>query len=335
MSLNLQNFQAFGDIINRLYEDNLKSIPWTMKTSGLIVETQIPDGSWSSRRHVEFPHSEEYASTKTEGGQSITAIVQEWYSKDTVASTISKNIVISLEWRRLWKQTEIKREIERLTKFVPNREDLDLSMFFSFGTSTSYVNQDGATVDISTWDGLSLFNTAHTLKGSSTTYRNIVSWNPQISRSALEAAEQLIVRETYNNLGQTMAMEFDTIFSTDDPQTVNTIRELLKSTASVSAPNAWVENVYQAKYKHVVLKRIDMTPIWAKDITKAKMWGLASSMNSTFHHDVYMSPFLTTPAQWNNGEDILTLDWTYTTTGSFWNCVVDGRWLKVSLWTWV
>jgi hypothetical protein len=47
-----------------------------------------------------------------------------------------------------------KTAVYNATKFVidtlPRREDLNLSMFLSYGTATTYTDQDGATVDIST-----------------------------------------------------------------------------------------------------------------------------------------------------------------------------------------
>lgn len=329
-AINLQSFQSFADLINRVFTDGLDSVPQSMKQSGFVKAENVPAETGATRRREEMPHSEEYAKFKPEGGSSITALIQQGYSKDTISRTYSANFVFTLEWRRLGKDAQVKQQIQKLQKFIPNREDLDLSMFFSFGTSTSYTDLDGNLRDVSTGDGLSLFNSAHTLTGSTTTYRNQLAGNPQISRGALESMEQLIVRETYNNLGQNVAMDFDIIATTNDPNTVNTTRELLQSTASVSAPNAGVTNVYKAKYKHVVLNRIDMDASGNKDVTKAKQWGLICSGCSSFYHDIFIPPFLTTPTAGSNGEDIYTMDWTFTTTAAWGSCIVDARWIKWS-----
>ena len=112
--------------------------------------------------------------------------------------------------------------------------ELDLSHRITFGTATSYVDMDGVTVDLTVGDGLSLFNAAHTVRGSATTYRNILSGNPAFSKSSLEGMEKLVVEETINQFGEKMAMPFDIIFSTDDPNTVNTIRTELNSTSSTT-----------------------------------------------------------------------------------------------------
>jgi len=62
-----------------------------------------------------------------------------------------------------------------------SREDLNLSMFISFGTATSYTDMDGQTVDVSTGDSLAPFYSAHTLTGSTTTFRTILANNPAFS----------------------------------------------------------------------------------------------------------------------------------------------------------
>jgi hypothetical protein len=47
-------------------------------------------------------------------------------------------------------KTEVYRSAEFIGNVLPAREDLNLAMFISFGTATSYTDQDGQTVDIST-----------------------------------------------------------------------------------------------------------------------------------------------------------------------------------------
>lgn len=42
------------------------------------------------------------------------------------------------------------------------------------------------------------------------------------------------------------------IITTDDPNTVNEVRQLLNSTADATSSNSGTSNVYKAKYKHVV-----------------------------------------------------------------------------------
>jgi hypothetical protein len=85
---------------------------------------------------------------------------------------------------------------------------------------------------------LAPFSTAHTLTGSALTYRNIVANNPAFSESALELAEDLFVTNSYNNLGEQVAIVPNVIYTTDNPTLCNSVKRLLQSTATISAPNA-------------------------------------------------------------------------------------------------
>jgi len=323
--LSTVDYQDAVDLLNREFNRKLESVPGTMRESGFVMVTNIPNGTGNTRRHKEKPQANEYASTKVEGGNVTLTTVQQGYYKDTTAVTYDKAVSITIEMRTYDKTDEYRNAVDFITGVYPNREDLNLSMFFSFGTATTYVDQDGNTVDISTGDGLSLWNTAHTLTGSTTTYRNRLANNPQFSEGALENMEDLARTEIYNNLGEQMTVEFDVLWTTDKPQLVNAARRLLQATAQVSAPNAGVPNVYKAKYDHKVLRRADMSAAGVKDSTKANYWGLASTRQSTFFHDVYMAPQMRMPAIGNNGEDPNTLDWQFTVVGAHNSCVVAGR----------
>ena len=134
---------------------------------------------------------------------------------------------------------------------------------------------DGRTVDITVWDGYALGYASHTLTGSATTYNNIITGNPQFSKGALENAEKLFVEETYNNLWEKMLMTPDTIITTDDPNTINQVRELFQATANIESSNAGTFNVYSHKYKHVISRRIATTADWSVDSTKRKYRFLA------------------------------------------------------------
>jgi hypothetical protein len=329
-NLALTDFNDFADLISRQYTDDLESIKSSMEESGMVKTTVVPRGSGETRRHKEHPHKNQYASYKAEGAQSVAINNQVGYYKDTFSKTFSSQITITLEMRELGKDQDIIRSMTDLTSLAPNRIDLDLSLRLSFMTATSYTDRDGQTVDTSIGDGYALAYTAHTLTGSATTARNRLAGNPQLSRGAIENMEYLGVTEMFNNLGEQIMMEYDVLWTTDNPNTVNTAREILQSTAEISAPNAGVINVYKAKYRHVVLPRSYMNAAGVKQSSKAKYWGLASTRSSSFFRDVYIQPFLTMPREGSNGEDINTLDWTFTTTYADSNAIVDYRWFLAS-----
>jgi len=325
------SYEDSVDLINREFDaGKLNPLDNSMKESGIVKTNTVPANSGGTRRHKEVPVGELYANDKAEGGLTTKTRVQQGYYKDTTARSFSKSIDITYEMRTLNKVNEIYNAANFIGGVITRREDLNLSLFLSFGTATSYTNMDGRSVDISTGDGLSLWNTSHTLTGSSTTYRNRLANNPAFSEGALELMEDLFVTNIYTNLGEQVGCTPDTIFSTDYPTLVNTIRRNLQSTAQISAPNEGVVNVYKGKYKHVILNKFDMNANGVKDATKKNYWGMADSKISSFFHDVYSSPEMKYPTNGNNGEDIETLDWTFTSIGINDSCVVAGRGLMFS-----
>ena len=65
-AINLQSFQSFADLINRVFTDGLDSVPQSMKQSGFVKAENVPAETGATRRREEMPHSEEYAKYKPE-----------------------------------------------------------------------------------------------------------------------------------------------------------------------------------------------------------------------------------------------------------------------------
>lgn len=305
------------------------SVMQNMRNSGIFRIEDVPQNTGNVREFSEID-LEQYASIKPEGDQHVRARVQQGYSKIARLYRVSKEIGITYEMRTQNKYTDVVARLTNLGALAPNRQELDMSHRITFGTATTYTNQEGTSVDISMGDTLALFSTVHTVRGASTTYRNRLANNPQLSRGSLEAMEKLIVEETINQFGQKKAVPFDILWTTDDPNTVNTAKELLKATAGISAPNAGVPNVYQAKYKHVWLPLVATDASGNVDSTKAKYWGLASSMMSQAFLGVHEAAHLQVPNVGNNGEDFSTQDWKFAVSAGYFVCIVSGIFIKGS-----
>ena len=318
--------QETVDIIEREYIDPLESIPGSMINAGIVRVETIPFNTGGQRRVKEVIQTDEYSNVKVEDGQISQARIATGYAKDIFSRTFAKQITVSLEFRT---QSKNKKEIfDRLTNlahFNENRKDLDLSMFISYGQSTSYVDKDGLTNDISTGDGLAPFSPVHTLTQSTTTYRNILSPGSALSVTALEQMEQLAITEAYNNFGEQMHLKFNKLFTTRNQTQVNIAREVLQATAKIAAPNAGVTNVYQGKYEHIILDRIDMSSAGIYDTNKKKFWGIISDRDFTLYHMIFMPNTFTFPSSGNNGEDINTMSWIYNTATSYGNALAVGR----------
>jgi len=140
------------------------------------------------------------------------------------------------------------------------------------------------------------------------------------------------VENALNNMAQKVALDFDTLFTTDDPNTVNTAREILQSTAKVSAPNEGVKNVYQAKYRHVILPLIATTAAQAVDSTKAKYWGLVDSSDrgAQLYFSVEEEPNTTAPTPGSNADEFSTDDWKFKGRTSYAIVAVVGRGITLS-----
>lgn len=275
----------------------------------------------------------EYARKKGESDQSARAKVQQGYSKTATLKRIASDIGISYEMRTQGKYYEIKQRLTNLGQLAPNRMDLDLAHRITFGTSTSYTDMDGETVDTTIGDTLALFSTAHTLRGSATTFRNRLANSPQLSRGALEAMETMRVVNTFNQFGEKVATNDDILWTTDDPNLVNTAKELLRATASLtSGINSQVPNVYENKYKLLTLPRVATDANGANDSTKAKYWGLASSKLSTLMLGVHEEPHMKMPpTEGSNAEEFSTDDWNFGTRAGYLICVVNAPWIGISL----
>lgn len=328
MELNINSLADFVSQADILWAKGLMSVPQVARNSGLFKEIAIPHMTGNTKTFSEID-LEEYASTKGESDQSARAKVQQGYSKTGTLYRVAKDISISYEMRTQGKYMEITTRLTNLGKLAPNKLDLDLTHRLTFGTAATYTNADGDTVDISMGDTKALFATDHSLRSSSTTYRNRLANNPQFSPGSLEAMETMRKQNTYNQFGEKMVINDDIIWSADDPNTSRAIVETLRSTSSNLQGNSGVVNTYQGKYKYVILPRLDTTAAGANDSTKSKYWGVASSAMSQAYLGMHEEAHSKLPLT-NNPEDISTDDWTFGTRAGWMICVVSGSWIGMS-----
>lgn len=329
MELNTASLAVFTRLAGVIFQKALDMVPRTARESGMFVVENIPANSGETRDYTEID-LELYASNKDQGDQASRARVQLGYNKLVTVKRIGQDIGITYEMRRFNKYPDVVRRLTSLGQMAPNRLELDLSHRIGFGTATSYTDKDGSTVDITTGASQSLFNTAHTLTGTASTYRNRLAGNPQLSKGSLEGMERLVNEETLNNFGEVVIVPFDILWTTDDPATCNVAMEYLRSVASPDFANSGVTNTYKAKYKHVKLPLVRTTAAGANDATKRRYWGLASSMISDAHLGIWEAPHLKTPTDLNAGEEFSTDDWNYGVRAGYGIGIVTGRWIKMS-----
>lgn len=331
MELNTITLTQFTDLVEKKFLTPTQLLPLVAKE--LFVQEDISSNSGDTRRYTEID-GETYAATKREGEDASVASVVTGYSKNMVVKRVAKEITISWEMRRFNKYPEVIGRLESLSGFAEQRMELDLTHRLTFAESTSYVDMDGATVDLTGGDTLAIVSASHTLTGSASTWSNVITGNPQFSKGGLEAAEVIANTNIFTNFGERRIMNFNTIVTTDDPNTINTVKEYLNSTADLSAPNSGVVNVYKGKYKHVVLPRLATTASGAYDSTKAKRWFLIAAGQGVMGWQAYLgiweTPNLKSPSAGNNGEDVHNDNWTFGTRAAYGICPVSGRGLLMS-----
>lgn len=327
--LNTVTLPEFSDLVKKQFihvQENFKPV-----AAQLYNFEDLTSHNEDSKRYDEVD-VEMFASTMLEGENAKKAKAGVGYNKTMYAKRIAKEIDISWNMRRYGNGYKVKNQLTSLTGFVPNRRELDLTHRFSFGTSTSFTDMDGYTIDTTMGDGYALAYSAHKLAFSTTTYRNRVSGDPAFSQTGLELAEVLFTSDIYTNFGDNIPMVPDVIFSTNYPLLTNDIRRVLESTADVDGAHAGIDNVYAKKYRHVILPYLDTSATGAKDSTKKRWWGLAKvgANGLQAYYGIFESENYKTPAPGNNGEDIHNDNWTYGVRESHGSVIVSGRGLVMS-----
>lgn len=328
--INTPSMPELYSLVQIEWDNASQDIPLTARKSGIFNEVPFPDGTGKFRRMSEYDF-ELYAQNKAEGAQAAIQRQQLGYEKDLTLKRRGWNVEYTYEGGHYEKYSFNTDAVREAKNGLNRRLDLDLQHRITFGTATTYVDISGDTVDISVGDTLALFSTAHTVRASSTTYRNILANNPQCSKGALEAMEKMWIENTVNQFGQKVARPANKIWSTDDANTVNTIRELLKSTAAVSAPNAGVVNVYQAKYEHVVLPLVPTDASGNVDSSKAKYWGLVATGQSAFQAYLGVNEEAhVMPLQSSNAMDVRTDNMSLPCRIGYGITILSGRFITIS-----
>ena len=331
MELNTISQNDFVKLAKVIWIKGAISVKNRMLDSGLVKLVDVPENTGNTREFSEID-ANEYLTYKGESDQAARGQIQQGYTQTMTKYRMAENVGISYEMRKENKYPDVINTLLAGGAKGWNTIDLNLSHRLTFIAATSYTDKDGRTIDVTTGAGSSqqLADTDHPLKGSGTTYRNRLANNPRLSKGALEGMERLVIEQTYNQLGEMKTMPFDILWTTADPNTVNTAREYLKSTASPEAAHAGVINVYAGRFKHVILPRIATTAAGAADTTKRYYWGIASSTHSSFFCGIWERPHMIPPSEGSNAEDSHTDDWDFRNRAGYGITVVGAPWIKFS-----
>lgn len=318
-NLNTVSITQFTDLVTRDWTVNNGDYVEKGNATKLFIKDDLSAHSGDSKRYTEID-PETFAREKPEGEDAVEATVQYGYEKDMNARRFAREINITWEMRRYNKKPEVVGELTSLSQFIPNRMELDLTHRITFMTATSFTDMDGVSVTTTVGDGLALVSAVHTLRGTSTTFSNVITGNPTFSKGGLEVAELQANTQILSHFGERRVLKFNTIFTSDDPTTCNDVDQFLNSVSDVDQNNPSVKNVYYKKYTHVMLPYLATTAAGVYDSTKAKYWGLVAAGQGIKGWQAYLGIFesanLKVPAAGNNGEDFSSDDWKYGCRGS-------------------
>jgi hypothetical protein len=309
----------------------------THKDGGDVRQVFIKESAdWSSdtKRIMELDR-ERFAEQKVEGQASALRGIAQGYYKDIKRKTISITRVVSGEMYQALTAHKLAEYASQTAKDVVDKIELDMRNFLGYATAaTSYTDNGGFTVDLTTGDGYAVFHTAHTLKNSSSTYSNILSGAPSLTNVALESAEDYFNYNVMDNFGQRIPMKPNTIITTRKAVMVNRVDRLFgssspESLAGSSNANSGVKNTYRNKYTHLIVE-FDVNALNATDSNKSYYWMLAAlggAPEERFqaYYVSWMSPMVA-PAEVNQDKWILS----YTARAAYGIGAVSGKGILVS-----
>jgi hypothetical protein len=316
----------FTDLVRRNWVSTQEFISRNAKQ--MFIMDRVGSSAGSSKLYNEYD-TETYGDVKQEGAAAAKAKVGVGYNVTMTSKTVAKQVDITLEERVQNRYQEVLAKITSLAEFCENRIDLDLTHRLTFATAVSYTDMNGNVVPTVTGDALALASASHALAFSATTYSNLISGNPAFSQTSLQSGLLLAASNIYNNFGQRRQMNFNAIFCWSDPATEQAIDQLINSTADVDAVQAGIVNTYRSKFQRVSLPNLATTATGAYDSTKRRWWGIAAIQQGFMGWQgvfgEWMAPILRTPSAGNNGENIDTLNWTYTTACMYGIATVSPR----------
>ena len=297
--LNTIKYADFVSLVTIKWNEGRDSITPVMRSSGLYRNLPKPDHTGESDQFSETDN-ELFLHYKPQGEEAKRIRDIQGFKKTGTIKRYAGEKKIEYELWHYNKYPDVLSKIFNLGSQGENTIERDLSHVFTFGGDANYVDADGQTRDLTTGDGLSAFNVAHTMKATGKTFSNVLT-PTTFSETALEALEALRLLNTFNHFGQKLQTKDNILWSGDDPATVHEINRVLKSSTFISQENPGVISNYNGKYKHVIIPYLATDVNGGPDSTKAKYWGVASSMHSQFVFSMNEAPHLKMPSKNQEG----------------------------------
>lgn len=276
MLVTTMGIPAINDLVRKSF---VKSI---FKDGGDVRQLfHKKEGDWKSgAKRIYEVDRERFGERKAEGQGSAQRGVSQGYYKDINRYTVSVTRKVSGEAFKALEAHELASMAMGTGDDIVDKIELDMRNFLGKSTASSYTDNGGYTIDTTGGDGLSNFNTAHTLKNSSTTYSNILSGAPALSETALNTATDYFNYNVVDNNGQRIEMKPNTLITSNKAVMVNRANRFLNSMSpekieGTANANSGVNNTYKNKFRHLVIE-FDVDAYNVSDSTLSFNWFLAS-----------------------------------------------------------
>lgn len=322
--INRANFSDFNDNLKISWTKEYEMFPKVAEQLYNVESTDVDTGDISGLDGFSV------AKVKREGEDMSFGSLTQNYRKTWTTYEVALGTKITWNMRKYAKYNLINKAINGLARSVAKRMEWDLTHRFTFANLPSYTNLDGDTVSTTVGDGLPLLSTAHTVPGSSTTFRNRIANNPLLSKGGIEAGEKLFATQMIDTNGELITDSPTHLVISNDPNTKNTAKEYLRSIADPTAAHAGVTNVYQGAYQLLVLPYLATTAAGVYDSTRATMWFLVNLDHKDAYLKVGQAPTFISPEE-SDGKEFETMDWKYGAFASYAITIVDPRWVVGSL----
>mgnify|MGYP000863071522 CR=1 FL=1 len=238
-------------------------------------------GDWArNAMRVQEMDRERYGERKVQGQSSAQRGISQGYYKDISQYTISITRKVSGEEYKALEATGLSSMATGTAEDIVDKIELDMLNYIGYGHNASYTDNGGFTVDTTVGDGLSFFNTTHTLKNSATTYSNILSGAPALSEVSIESAEDYYTYNVMDNNGKRLKMKPTHLITTEKARMVNRVARLFGSSApsaieSTANANSGVLNVNKNRFQHIAIG-FDIDSLGDVNTNLSYNWILAS-----------------------------------------------------------
>lgn len=243
-----------------------------------LFQKETQDWSSASKRIYEIDR-ERFGERKGQGQGSAQRGITQGYFKDITRYTVSVTRKVSGEAFKALTAYKLAELAMTTGDDIVDKIELDMRNFLGLGTASSYTDNGGYTVDTTGGDGVSNFNTTHTLKNGGT-YSNILSGTPALSESALALAIDYFNYNVMDNNQQRIQMKPNTIITSNKSVMVSRVQRIFGSMSpekieTVVNTNSGVKNTYNGMFKHLIVE-FDVTAFNVTDSTRSFYWYVAS-----------------------------------------------------------